>query len=69
MRILLIYLFFPLLVTSQNTGVLVTGNSNSYLNFADSGIAPSKIATLATLLNAKQATLVSGTNIKTVNGR
>ena len=46
-------LFLPILVVSQNTGALVTSNSNGGLTFADSSILPSKIAGLATLLNAK----------------
>jgi flagellar hook-basal body complex protein FliE len=36
---------------------------------SDAAIAQSKIANLTTDLAAKQATLVSGTNIKTVNGQ
>jgi len=49
-------LFLPILVVSQNTGALVTSNSNGGLTFADSSILPSKIAGLATLLNAKATT-------------
>jgi len=53
MRLTLMCLFLPILVVGQNTGALVTSNSNGGLTFADSSILPSKIAGLATLLNAK----------------
>ena len=41
---------------------------DSFLSLVDDTIAIADVVGLSTALNAKQATLVSGTNIKTVNG-
>lgn len=60
-----ILLLIPYFGNSQ--GALLTQNSNGYLTFTDSSIAPSKITGLATLLNQK-ANLASPTFTGTVSG-
>ena len=62
---LLILLLFPFLTNAQ---LLITKNENGILYFSDSSLSPVKISGLASLLSTRQPVLVSGSNIKTVNG-
>lgn len=62
-------LLFKVITTlSQGTGGYVLQNSDGTIRVSDNSISIGRIIGLQVALDAKQATLVSGTNIKTING-
>ncbi len=64
--LLTILLFISCKCFSQTSGY-VLANSDGTVRLADNAITLNKISGLQAFLDAKQATLISGTNIKTIN--
>lgn len=68
MKIFLTILLILSNVAYSQTNGYVLHNSDGTLRIPDNSISINKVSALQAALDAKQASLVSGTNIKTING-